>query len=243
MSDCIVNPARGPKDPQLPPIGILAVNPADSVCFASLARHHGLARHALFHAQLLANSSFFLAGPAVGAPMAAICLEKLIVLGAHRILVYGWCGSLHPALAAGELFIPTGGISEEGTSGHYQTPVASSNNSLQMALVNTVSAADESCGFKRVKQGLIWTTDALYRETREKVTRYAAQGILAVDMEYTALRSVAAFRQVDLAAAMLVSDELYHCAWSPRMHLKRFRNQSRHILEHLCSLIQCGKVA
>ncbi|MDR2551500.1 MAG: nucleoside phosphorylase [Desulfobulbus sp.] len=245
MSDCIVNPTRSPKDPQLPPIGILAVNPADSACFTSLARRHGLAGHALFHAQLLANDSFFLAGPAVGAPMAAICLEKLIVLGARRILVYGWCGSLHPTLAAGELFIPTGGISEEGTSGHYQAPAASNGNSLQAALVDAVavSTPDGSCGFKLAKQGLIWTTDALYRETREKVARYGAQGVMAVDMEYTALRSVAAFRQVDLAAAMLVSDELYHRVWSPRMHLKRFRRQSRHLLEYLCSLIQCGKIA
>jgi len=239
MSDCIINPAKSPQDPHLPSIGVLAVNPADSPCFASLARRHGLKRHSLFHAQLFANDSFFLAGPAVGAPMAAICLEKLIVLGARRILVYGWCGSLHPTLAAGELFIPTGGVSEEGTSGHYQGPVGSNDDSWRMALINALTAG----GFSGLKQGLIWTTDAVYRETREKVERYGAQGILAVDMEYTALRSVAAFRQVDLAAAMLVSDELFHRTWSPRMHLKRFRNQSRHILECLCSFIQGGKIA
>jgi len=239
MSDCIINPARSPKDPHLPPIGVLAVNPADSPCFASLARRHGLERHDLFHAQLLANDSFFLAGPAVGAPMAAICLEKLIALGARRILVYGWCGSLHPALAAGELFIPTGGVSEEGTSGHYQGPVASNDDSWRVALINALTTG----GFSGVKQGLIWTTDAVYRETREKVERYGAQGILAVDMEFTALRSVAAFRQVDLAAAMLVSDELFHRSWSPRMHRKRFRSQSRRILECLCSFIQGGKIA
>ncbi|MCL1980937.1 MAG: nucleoside phosphorylase [Proteobacteria bacterium] len=236
----MINPVRGPKDPQLPPLGILAVNPADTTGFVPLARHHGLRRHGLFHAELLANDSFFLAGPAVGAPMAAICLEKLIVLGARRIVVYGWCGSLHPTLATGELFIPSGGVSEEGTSCHYPQPAASNDGSLHPLLVTALAASD---GFPQLKQGMIWTTDAVYRETREKVERYRVQGILAVDMEYTALRAVAAFRQVDLAAVMLVSDELFHRSWSPQMHRKRFQNQSRQILASLCSLIQDGKIA
>jgi uridine phosphorylase len=242
MSDCVIDPARGKGEPTLPATGILAVNPADSSCFPALARRHGLARHDLFHAHLYGNDLFFLAGPAVGAPMAAICLEKLIVLGARRILVYGWCGSLHPALAAGDLFIPTQGLSEEGTSGHYQGASSHDDDMLCLRLRLT-DALTEANGFARPRQGWIWTTDAVYRETREKVERYAARGILAVDMEYTALRAVAAFRRVSLAAVMLVSDELFHRNWSPHMHRKRFQSRSRQILADLCSLIQQGKIA
>ena len=106
MSTCIINPLRSKGDPSLPLNGILAVNPSDSSGFAALARQYGLEQHFLFNAQLYSNAAFFLAGPAVGAPMAAICLEKLIALGARRIVVYSWCGSLHPSLGAGELFIP-----------------------------------------------------------------------------------------------------------------------------------------
>lgn len=239
MSDCIINPTRSKGDPELPATGILAVNPADSSCFSSLARRHGLARHAFFHAHLYGNDTFFLAGPAVGAPLAAICLEKLIVLGARRILVYGWCGSLHPSLVAGDLFIPTGGLSEEGTSNHYPGVAGNDDGALRLRLIDALTGTD---GFDRPKQGRIWTTDAVYRETREKVARYGAQGMLAVDMEYTALRAVAAFRHVSLDAVMLVSDELFHRDWSPRMHLKRFRSRSRRVLECLCALIQQGEI-
>lgn len=238
MSDCIITPMRNRNEPELPPTGILAVNPADSSSFAGLAGgRYGLIRQSLFHAQLYGNNAFFLAGPAVGAPMAAICLEKLIALGARRIIVYGWCGSLHPSLAAGELFVPTGGLSEEGTSGHYQGADGGDDDTLRSRLVGALIQAGHV-----PRQGRIWTTDAVYRETREKVARYGAQGILAVDMEYTALRAVAAFRRVSLAAVMLVSDELFHGEWAPRMQHKQFRAHSRHLLENLCTIIHSGEI-
>jgi purine-nucleoside phosphorylase len=88
------------------------------------------------------------------------------------------------------------------------------------------------------KQGSIWTTDAVYRETRDKIAKYASQGIVAVDMEYAALKAVAGFRHVKFAAVMLVSDELYHQEWSPRFVQKSFRSDSKIILDRLCTLIQ-----
>jgi uridine phosphorylase len=232
MSTCIINPLKSKGEPSLPGTGILAVNPSDSSCFTGLAGQYGLKKHAFFNAQLYSNSTFFLAGPAVGAPMAVICLEKLIALGAARIVVYGWCGALNPSLAAGELFVPTGGLSEEGTSVHYQSPIPWSSDFLHLQLVDALTRE----GYQP-KQGPIWTTDAVYRETREKVERYSDQGILAVDMEYTALCSVAAFRRVNLAAVMLVSDELFHREWTPRFQHKKFRSESRRVLEKLCAIL------
>jgi uridine phosphorylase len=237
MSECIINPVRSGNEPELPPTGILAVNPADSSCFAGLADRYGLTRLALFHAQLYGNATFFLAGPAMGAPMAALCLEKLIALGARRIFVYGWCGSLHPSLTIGDLFVPTGGLSEEGTSAHYPVTGNDDDDSLRLRLLDALTRMGHLPA-----QGRIWTTDAVYRETREKVERYGAQDIRAVDMEYTALRAVAAFRRVNLAAIMLVSDELFHRHWAPRLHQKQFRAHSRRLLAHLCALLSTGEV-
>ena len=236
MSTCIINPLRSKGDPSLPLNGILAVNPSDSSGFAALARQYGLEQHFLFNAQLYSNAAFFLAGPAVGAPMATICLEKLIALGARRIVVYSWCGSLHPSLGAGELFIPVGGVSEEGTSAHYQSENLGDNDSLRLFLHTALTR--EGC---LPKQGQIWTTDAVYRETRKKVEEYSAQGVVAVDMEYMALCSVAAFRRVSLAAILLVSDELFHPQWAPQLQRKKFRTHSRRLLEKLCAIIQSGE--
>ena len=238
MSTCIINPIKSKGEPDLPETGILAVNPSDSSGFTGLAGQFGLKKHAFFNAQLYSNSTFFLAGPAVGAPMAVISLEKLIALGASRIVVYGWCGSLNPSLSVGELFVPTRGLSEEGTSVHYQSPNTGSGDFLRLQLVDALTR--EGC---QPKQGPIWTTDAVFRETREKVERYSDQGILAVDMEYTALCSVAAFRRVNLTAVMLVSDELFHREWAPRFQYKNFRTDSRRVLEKLCAILHTCEIS
>jgi uridine phosphorylase len=236
MTTCIINPMRSTGEPHLPATGILAVNPSDASGFTDLARYYALLKHPFFNAQLYSNESFFLAGPAVGAPMAAICLEKLIALGASRVIVYGWCGSLHPSLMAGELFVPTTGLSEEGTSVHYQTHNRCGDGFFRLQIIDALRQE----GYLP-KQGQVWTTDAVYRETREKVERYSAQGILAVDMEYTALCSVAAFRGVSLTAVMQVSDELFQPQWTPRLHHKKFRADSRRLLKKLCAIIQIGE--
>lgn len=218
-------------------MGILAVNPSDTSCFPELAQRYDLQRHFLFNASLYYGKSLFLAGPAVGAPMAAICLEKIIALGATRIILYGWCGALLPSLRIGDLFVPTSALSEEGTSAHYQPSAASIDQSLQNILLDTLTT-----GGYRPKQGPIWTTDAVYRETREKIETYGSRGVMAVDMEYAALRAVAAFRQVSLAAVMLVSDELFHQEWASRIAHKSFRADSKNLLDRLCVFIRSGEV-
>lgn len=229
MSDTVITPRREKGDPQLPTAGILSLNPSDCPTMQVLAKEYGLRRHFLFNAQLYHNECLFVAGPAVGAPMAVLCLEKLIALGARRILAFGWCGSLSVQLRIGDLFLPTSGLCEEGTSAHY--PVAHPwGSSLHVELANSLqqSGIQPFCG-------PIWTTDALYRETWEKVERYAGRGIMAVDMECTALQSVAAFRGISLGTALLVSDELFGGQWRPGYSRRQFRDRSRDLLTLLFS--------
>lgn len=232
MKTCILNPERCKADPRLPTTGILAVNPSDAQSLAEYAERTGLKRSFLFNSTLYRSDALFLAGPAVGAPMAVLCLEKLIALGAEKIILYGWCGSLQERLHGMDILVPTSGLSEEGTSRHYQSgrsceiiPSTPLRNKLCRVLT------DKSFEFQ---QGPLWTTDAPYRETREKVTDYAAQGIYGVDMEYSALCTVAAFRKAQLAAVMLVSDELRKSPWKPHYSFKAFKKRSRELLTLLC---------
>ena len=69
-------------------------------------------------------------------------------------------------------------------------------------------------GAKYVRGG-VWTTDAPFRETREKVAQYSDQGVLAVDMETSAVMTVARFRELRWAGLMVVSDELWGEKWNP----------------------------
>ena len=231
MSRVAVHPSRGKNEPQLPACGILLLNPSEARQATQISGQEGWARHFLFHSSLHCAQSppMFWAGPAVGAPMAVICLEKLIALGARRIIVCGWCGSLQPDLGVGELVLPAWGISEEGTSGHY--PVAGRSESSPR-LRQGLQAFFAETG-KELREGVVWTTDALYRETREKVVRYGAEGILAVDMECSALIQVAAFRQVELAAVLMVSDLLWQDPWQPGFQSKEFRTRSQGLVAEL----------
>ncbi|MGB5748539.1 MAG: purine-nucleoside phosphorylase, partial [Desulfobacterales bacterium] len=62
----------------------------------------------------------------------------------------------------------------------------------------------------------------VYRETKEKVDYYQKQGVLAVEMEASALFSVAQFRQVELCAMLVVSDELSSLKWRPGFRDQQF---------------------
>lgn len=231
MNDVVVHPSRNKNDPQLPELGILLVNPTEAGHAARISSQEGWARHFLFHSNLyLAQSPpMFWAGPAIGAPMAVICLEKLIAFGARKIIVCGWCGSLRPDLKVGELVLPTWAVSEEGTSAHYPLAYRSETSSgLRRSLIDFFA-----CTGTELREGQVWTTDALYRETREKIDRYGSAGILAVDMECSALIQVAAFRGVQLAAVMMVSDLLWPDPWQPGFQGKDFRKRSRRLVSDL----------
>lgn len=241
MSEVVVHPSRGKNEPQLPACGLLLLNSSEARQAVQISGQEGWTRHFLFHSNLFSAQSppRFWAGPAVGAPMAVICLEKLIALGAKRIVVCGWCGSLSPDLGVGELVLPTWGLSEEGTSGHYPTAGRSeSSPRLRKSLKDFFAETG-----KELREGPVWTTDALYRETREKVARYGQDGILAVDMECSALLQVAAFRRVELAAVLMVSDLLWQDPWQPAFQSKEFRRRSQGLVTDLLRCVSDLAVA
>jgi uridine phosphorylase len=230
----LIRPERLPGDPRLGPLGLLVVNPGEAEIAARLSGNLQWQRHFLFNSRMFADQAAeqarisFWAGPAVGAPMASMVLEKLIILGAKKVVVFGWCGSLDPALPMGTLLLPTWAVSEEGTSGHYPTQGRPESGTLLRRSVHDYLAPRE-----RVLEGPVWTTDAPYRETREKVRRFREQGVVAVEMEFSALCSVAAYRGVEIAGVMLVSDELWREEWQSGFRNKSFRKRNREILEML----------
>ena len=88
--------------------------------------------------------------------------------------------------------------------------------------------------------GAIWTTDAIYRETSEKVKYFQREDAICVEMEISALFTVAKFRGVDLAAMAVVSDELASFKWRPGFKMDAFK----HGRETACMVIKdlCRKI-
>ena len=231
----LINPCRTKGEPELKGYGLLLVNPTEAQAGFTLTGKLDGQNHFLFNSRLAqipahkGKDTFFMAGPAVGAPMAVLALEKLIALGGKKFIVSGWCGSLANDVQIGDVLLPTWALSDEGTSAHY--PVSGRPESCR----ETRRLLEQGLAARRdnVICGPVWTTDAPYRESRQKIKALGGQGILGVDMEFAALSSVAAFRDVELTAVLLVSDELFHDQWKPGFSTKAFKKKSKNVLDFL----------
>jgi uridine phosphorylase len=155
---------------------------------------------------------------AVGAPAAVAMLEELIACGAETMFEVGISGGLQSFLKPGDTVVVTEAVRDEGTSGHYLPPEVrlESSAKLRELLVQQLTTD----GIEH-KTGPVWTTDGVYRETRGKFLKFSGQGVLAVNMETSALFAVAKYRNVEIASAQVISDVLSTEGWFPA-----FRHQT-----------------
>ena len=221
----IVNPVKGKKPPDTGPLAILAATESDLRLLARLADTPVVEQRKLYMSSLQVHADdrrrFTLAGPMVGAPYAAMIVEALGVWGVESILFVGWCGAVSRHVKAGDIIVPDSAMVDEGTSGHYGDP------SCRVALparplVHQVRLALQDHG-ARFHDGAVWTTDAIFRETVEKVKHYQSRGALAVEMEQSAIFTVAGFRGMAAAGILVVSDELSDYQWRPGFNTPAFK--------------------
>lgn len=151
--------------------------------------------------------------PGVGAPLAAGFLEEMIALGCRKFIACGGAGVLRSDIALGHVVVPTTAVRDEGTSYHYLPPgreVSASPEAL-VAIEETLRAHE--VGYILAKT---WTTDAIYRETPEKVRLRKAEGCVTVEMEAAAFFAVARFRGVPLGQLLYGGDDLGGIEWDER---------------------------
>jgi uridine phosphorylase len=151
--------------------------------------------------------------PGIGAPLAVGLLEEIIARGCRQFIVCGGCGVLDGALAVGHLIVPTSAVRDEGTSYHYLPP--SREVAADPHAVAVIEDTLRKNGVAYVT-GKTWTTDAIYRETPEKIKRRRAEGCLAVEMEAAALFAVAQFRGVTLGQILYGGDDVSGLEWDGR---------------------------
>ena len=163
-----------------------------------------------------------LVGPMVGAPYAVMILESLVAGGVRELIYFGWCGAVSPDVGIGDIVIPTSAFIDEGTSSHYLVPkplVSYPSKSL-VGKISATLGQIKGCSYYK---GPVWSTDAIFRETKDKVRKYQAQKALAVDMEVSALFTVGRYREIDLAAILVVSDELSTLQWRTGFKKTQFK--------------------
>jgi len=174
------------------------------------------------------NQPITLAGPGMSAPVAVMVLEVLIAFGARYIIGVGSCGSLDEKLRIGHLVIPQSAIPEEGTSSHYPLPGKKIEASPRI-----LERIQSWCEVKNQTWvcGKVWTTDAPFRETPQKIKKAHHQKALAVEMELSAFLKVGAFYGVEVGALLVVSDELFARQWNPGYTTQTYKKSFGHAID------------
>jgi uridine phosphorylase len=241
MGEEVVYARREKNDPTIGSVAVMVAVKRDVAFLRRLVGIRGRPAGKIMNSSLYKatyhDQDMAIVGPVLGAPHAVMILEKLIVLGAQKILFLGWCGSVRKGVQIADLVVPDRAVIGEGTSAYY--PIENGDPRPSESIVRAIEESLEKCPISFHK-GLIWSTDAPYRETREKVLSLQREGVLGVDMEISALFAAARFRQVEIGALLVVSDELGSLKWKPGFSSSKFKRSRKMAAEVVCSI--CRKL-
>ena len=243
MSQEIICPRKGRKEAAIGSVAVMVAVEKDLTLMRRSMGIRGSASRRVLTSRLyeaaIGGRKITLAGPMVGAPYAVLILEKLIVLGAKRIIFLGWCGSVQEGLSIGDFLIPERGFIGEGTSRYYLSDNSRRDSRSSVHVSNVV---ENACGAYPIpcQTGPVWSTDAPYRETAQQVSALKKKGVMAVDMESSALFTVSRFRGVETGALLVVSDELASLKWKTGFSDSKFngaRKKASEIIAQTCKAL------
>jgi DeoD family purine-nucleoside phosphorylase len=143
----------------------------------------------------------------MGCPSAAIVIEELIQLGSTRLIRVGTCGGLQKSLALGDLVVALSAVPGDSTAlrftgGEAHAPTA--DFGVTHGLIHAAKGLD-----LRPHVGPIASSDTFYDPDPDRHKRWAARGVLAVEMEAAVLFTIAALRGVEAACLLTVSDLIH----------------------------------
>jgi purine-nucleoside phosphorylase len=142
----------------------------------------------------------------MGTPSLSIVVEELLRLGAKRLIRVGTCGGIANGLKTGDLVIATAACPTDGATATYlhgEPYAPAADFALTRALVDGAAAAGV-----HARTGLVASVDVFYNTDDDYAQRWRDRGVLAFEMEASALFFLAARAGVQAACALTVSDVL-----------------------------------
>ena len=171
----------------------------------------------------------------VGEPLCVGQYEEIIAMGSKRLILLGNCGVLDKRIEDCGIIIPIKAVRDEGTSYHYAKPCDTIDVNHNYRDEGTSYHYAKPCDtidvnhnyrdeFKKVLkefgypyvEGITWTTDACYRETRDKVNKRKEMGAVCVEMECAGMQALCDFRGTEFFQFFYAGDNLDHSSWEPR---------------------------
>ena len=166
----------------------------------------------------------------IGAPAITSIADELMAWGVKRLAILSLAGGLQPDLAPGSIVIADRAMRDEGTSYHYLPPAKDVQASP--ALASALSIALEARGIPSTI-GVVWSTDAPYRETREEAEFYRGEGVKAVDMESAGLFAAAQVRGAEATSVFVIGDSLAGPRWSAPPDMRMLHQRLKSLLDAL----------
>lgn len=140
-----------------------------------------------------------------GSPDSVFSLELLFKVGGDYTIRVGSAGALSEELNIGDLLIVTGAVRGEGTSNYYaplEYPAVP-----DPIITNSLIEAAEKLKIK-YKLGFVWTIDAIFKETPDRINLLNSLGVKCVDMICSSLFITSSIYGKKAGAILAISDNV-----------------------------------
>jgi purine-nucleoside phosphorylase len=141
----------------------------------------------------------------MGGPSAAIVCEEMANLGAKVLIRLGTCGGTRADIRPNDLVIATAACPLDGTSREYVGGDPYAPAATFRVVRALVEAAERLSAPHHV--GPVVTEDALYLVREGYNEKWARRGVLAQEMEASAILTVAALRGLEAGCVLTVSNQ------------------------------------
>lgn len=164
------------------------------------------------------NEDIYLMHGIIGCPATAGYLDELTGLGIEKVMFCGGGGVLDKNIKVGTLLVVNGAIRDEGFSYHYVEPsrIIESNKEVKGIITKYLDTNNID-----YIEGLVWTTDAIFRETKTLVKMRKEEGAKIVEMEQSGCIAVAQFRNIKYGAIIYGGDDVSQDEWNNRSWISR----------------------
>jgi DeoD family purine-nucleoside phosphorylase len=142
----------------------------------------------------------------MGCPTATIVAEELIMLGVRTLIRVGTCGGLQPDLVLGDIVLALSAVPADSTALHLVGNEPHCPTASWDVVHGAVHVAKELG--QPLSIGPVVSSDLFYNPDAGQAGRWAARGVLGVEMEAAALFTLGALRGVKTGCILTVSDVL-----------------------------------
>ena len=155
---------------------------------------------------------YVIAAP-VGAPQAARIMECMGAMGVTRFMICGGAGTLNDAVTKEHVLVAVAAVRDEGTSYHYLPP--SREVQINKIALSSIEKTLKAEGVHHIPVKT-WTTDAIFRETEDKVELRKSENCVTVEMECSAYYAVGQHKGYTVGQLLYAADSVSKDGWDYR---------------------------